>query len=91
MSGCALDDAGLGPLVDALPRNTHLRSLNLDANGMSATFMYGRLWPAVTANASLRELNCGLGSFDAWRLKCIVSERGAETTPSPSSSTSTSD
>lgn len=53
---CFLDDAALGPLVDALPRNTHLHKLTLSENDMSARFVRRRLLPAVTANTSLRTL-----------------------------------
>jgi hypothetical protein len=53
---CDLGDAGLRALVDALPGNTHLRSLNCLGNGMSAAFARTRLLPAVLANSSLRTL-----------------------------------
>jgi hypothetical protein len=53
---CYLGDAGLGPLVDALPHNTHLRTLNCQYNGISAAFARRRLLPAVRANTSLRKL-----------------------------------
>jgi Ran GTPase-activating protein (RanGAP) involved in mRNA processing and transport len=52
----ALGDAGLGPLVEALRHNTHLRVLNCAHNGMSEAFAHDRLLPAVHANASLRTL-----------------------------------
>ncbi len=57
MSSCNLDDAGLGPLFDALPTNTHLRKLDCSENAMSDAFVRERLLPAVRANSSLRELN----------------------------------
>jgi hypothetical protein len=57
VSACRwLGDAALGPLVDALPRNTHLRTLRIGSNGISKAFVAQRLLPAVRANASLREL-----------------------------------
>ncbi len=57
MSFCHLGDPALGPLVDALPRNTHLCSLDIARNGgISEAFAAQRLLPAVRANASLREL-----------------------------------
>jgi hypothetical protein len=56
VSVCLLGDAALGPLIDALPRNTHLRSLRFANNGISEAFAAQRLLPAVRANASLREL-----------------------------------
>jgi hypothetical protein len=52
-------DAGLlalGPLVDALPFNTHLRTLNLDRTRWTDDFARDRLLPAVRANTSLRRL-----------------------------------
>ena len=51
-----LGDAGLRPLVDALPRNTHLQELICVHNSMSAAFALDRLMPALTANTSLRRL-----------------------------------
>ena len=56
--GCSLlGDAGLAPLCDALPHNTHLRSLRCSNNGMSAEFARDRFVPAVRANTSLRMLD----------------------------------
>jgi hypothetical protein len=51
-----LGDAGLRPLFEALPGNTHLRTLNCWRNDMSEAFAAGVLLPAVRANASLRTL-----------------------------------
>jgi hypothetical protein len=45
--GCGLGDAGMGPLVDALPHNTHLRSLLCSGHGASAAFVRARLLPAL--------------------------------------------
>jgi hypothetical protein len=61
-SYCGLDDAGLGPLVDALPGNTHLHTLDFsdDGDSMSEAFARDRLLPAVRANGSLRELSTDL-------------------------------
>jgi hypothetical protein len=56
VSNCGLGDAGLGPLVDALRHNTHLRSLDISHNEMSEEFARGRLLPAVRANSALRTL-----------------------------------
>jgi hypothetical protein len=53
LDGCVLGDAGLGPLVDALPANTHLRVLGCGSNRMSEAFKLERLLPAVRANAWL--------------------------------------
>jgi hypothetical protein len=56
VTACDLRDAGLRALVDALPGNTHLRSLNCRHTGMSVAFARERLLPAVRANSSLRSL-----------------------------------
>jgi hypothetical protein len=53
---CWLTDRALGPLFEALPRNTHLRTLMCEYNGMSQAFARDRLLPAVRANTSLRVL-----------------------------------
>jgi Ran GTPase-activating protein (RanGAP) involved in mRNA processing and transport len=53
---CGLHAAALGPLVDALPHNTHLRTLECHNNGITEAFARERLLPALQANASLREL-----------------------------------
>jgi hypothetical protein len=63
-----LGDAGLGPLCDALPRNTHLRNLRIQSNGMSAAFAAQRLLPAVRANRSLRLLEADAVADDAMQL-----------------------
>jgi hypothetical protein len=51
-----LGDDGLGPLVDALPANTHLWTLDVHGNGMSDVFACECLLPAVHANSGLRRL-----------------------------------
>jgi hypothetical protein len=56
VSSCELGDDGLGPLVDALAINTHLRTLECEANNLSAVFARKRLLPAVVTNTSLRRL-----------------------------------
>jgi hypothetical protein len=56
ISYCELGDAGVGPVVEALRHNTHLTKLNCRDNAMSAEFARDVLFPAVRANASLREL-----------------------------------
>jgi hypothetical protein len=60
LSCIADNEAGLlalGPLVDALPLNTHLRTLNLDYTRWTDDFARDRLLPAVRANTSLRHLS----------------------------------
>jgi hypothetical protein len=54
---CELGDIGLGPLVAALPANTHLRELSFADNGMSFAFALDVFTPAVCANTSLRKLD----------------------------------
>ena len=51
-----LGDAGLRPLIRALPGNRHLRTLDISCNGMSEQFVQDELLPAVRANTSLREI-----------------------------------
>ncbi len=62
---CGLQDAGLGPLLDALAGNTHLRVLDVSANGMSNTFARHRLLPALRANTSLRRLTAVTDQMDS--------------------------
>jgi hypothetical protein len=50
LEGSYLTDAGLGPLVDALPANTHLRVLVYGENDTTDAFERERLLPAVRAN-----------------------------------------
>jgi hypothetical protein len=74
-----LADEGLGPLVDALPGNTHLRKLLLseEAHGMSEAFARDRLLPAVRANASLRYLATGVDWEGAVEAEALVLQRAA--------------
>jgi hypothetical protein len=44
---CRLGDAGLGPLANALPHNTHLRMLDCTDNELSEAFERDQLLPAV--------------------------------------------
>jgi hypothetical protein len=54
MQYCGLGDAELvGPLVDALPHNTHLRLLDCRWSIVSEAFKRDRLLPAVRANSWL--------------------------------------
>ena len=59
-----LGDAGLGPLFDALPRNSHLRELDCSLTGMSAAFARDVVLPAVRANTSLRKLDASASWAD---------------------------
>jgi hypothetical protein len=83
VSACRwLGDAALGPLVDALPRNTHLRSLVIAGNGITEAFAAQRLLPAVRANASLRELRAneyyGAAPSLAEALRLVGARAGAD-------------
>jgi hypothetical protein len=51
-----LEDIGLATIMEALPRNRHLRELNVGNNGMSEAFAREQLLPAVRANTTLRSL-----------------------------------
>ena len=53
---CGLDEAAVGLLCDALPRNSRLRMLNIRGNLAPAGFMRDRLLPAVRGNTGLRTL-----------------------------------
>jgi bacterioferritin-associated ferredoxin len=53
VTGSGLDDAALGPLIDALASNTHLRTLDLSYNEMSEALVRDRLLPALRANGSV--------------------------------------
>jgi hypothetical protein len=77
---CGLQEAALGPLLDALPRNTHLHTLDLYEVTASAAFLRQRLLPAVRANTSLRRLEitvAGEGEAAAREAQEIVNSRAA--------------
>jgi hypothetical protein len=56
VSRCGLGEAGLRPLLAALPGNAHLRSLEVEHDAFSDAFARNALLPAVRANAGLRRL-----------------------------------
>ena len=59
ISGSALGDDGMTPLMDALPRNNHLRELDfIGSNAMTEGFANEQLLPAVRANTLLRMFIC---------------------------------
>jgi hypothetical protein len=58
VSWCRLGDAGLRPLFDALPANTHLTELTCSGNALTDACVFDTLLPAVRANGSLRQLRC---------------------------------
>jgi hypothetical protein len=80
LGACGLQEAALGPLVDALPANTHLRTLALGEATASAAFVRDRLLPAVRANTSLTRLDItvtGEGENAAREAQEIVNSRAA--------------
>jgi hypothetical protein len=77
VDGCFLTDVGLGPLVDALASNTHLRSLDISHNEMTEAFARSRLLPAVRANRSLMQLSTGVGFPSAREAEALVAARAA--------------
>jgi hypothetical protein len=56
VSASFLCDMGMRPLFEALPGNSHLRTLRCSYNGISDAFAANVLLPAVRANTSLRTL-----------------------------------
>jgi len=66
LSGFALWESTLRPLLKALPRNTHLRVLRMHRTDVSLSFARKTLLPAVKACASLRRLACS----DGVRVQC---------------------
>jgi hypothetical protein len=77
-----MSHAALRPLLEALPANTHLRTLNISFNRMSDEFARDVLLPSVRANTSLRKLaayvNGGWegGSAFANEAMALVAARG---------------
>jgi hypothetical protein len=65
VSNCVLRDDGLRPLFEALPHNTHLRTLNCRGNGVSDAFVRDVALPAVRANTGLRETDIVADGFHA--------------------------
>jgi hypothetical protein len=57
---CHWGEGGLAELCDALPRNSHLRTLNMNGDPVSASFIRDRLLPAVRANTGLRTLHVSI-------------------------------
>jgi hypothetical protein len=83
VSACNLGDEGLGPLVDALTANTHLRELECSRNDMSYAFALERLRPVLLANNALRkltlvhDLDASAASPALRQLEQLVAERAA--------------
>jgi hypothetical protein len=75
VSFCQFGDAVLRPLFDALPANTHLRTLRCCNNVLSDAFVRDTLLPAVRANASLYKLVTGHASDDAHEAEALVQRR----------------
>jgi hypothetical protein len=70
-----LGDEGLGPVVDALAGNTHLRTLHIDNNDMTEAFARNRLLPAVRANTSLTRLSTDTDFPAALEAEALVAAR----------------
>jgi hypothetical protein len=78
VSHSEIDDARMGPIVVALPRNTHLRVLRIcysTSLDMSKAFVRQRLLPAVRANTSLRTLETALKFRAAREAEALVKAR----------------
>jgi hypothetical protein len=67
VNNCALGDAGLRPLLEALPSSgAHLRELECADNGASDAVLRDALLPAVRAGASLRFVRCDAQTNQPW-------------------------
>jgi hypothetical protein len=78
VTGYEVSEAGLRPLLDALPLNKHIRKLTYDGGLLSEGFCRQRLLPAVRGNRSLRELQTHTFSGPAeLEAKEIVGRRAA--------------
>jgi hypothetical protein len=80
VSYCNLGDVGLRPLFEALPRNTHLRSMFVNINDMREAFARDVLLPAVRANTSLTKLEAAQYNIlleSARKAERIVAQRSA--------------
>lgn len=62
---CQLGDAGMAPVVAALPRNTHLRVLDIDRSSMSVPFARAHLLPALQACTSVHTIHGRHGCRDS--------------------------
>jgi hypothetical protein len=72
---CNLGDAGMRPLLEALPRNSHLSTLAYVESGMSDAFMRDVLLPAVRANTSLVLLISGDEHEATVEAKALIAAR----------------
>jgi hypothetical protein len=83
VSECDLHEEDLRPLFEALPGNTHLRTLDCSYNYLSDEFAADVLLPAVRANTSLRALitHAGEPFLDAaLEAEALVKSRSNEDT-----------
>jgi hypothetical protein len=74
----AFGDAGLAPIVEALPLNRHLQELDLSWNDMSEDFARHQLLPAVRANTTLRKFKCDTEGRTAARKAVRLVRRRAQ-------------
>jgi hypothetical protein len=77
VSYCALGDDRARALFEALPHNTHLRTLDCSGNEISDAFAAGVLLPVVRANSSLRQLETGMTCQYAFDAEDLVHARTA--------------
>ncbi len=70
-----LDDAGLGPLLDALPSNTHLTELDISGSRVTQDCVRDVLLPAVRANVGLRSLRMNGGQDSTREAMALVASR----------------
>jgi hypothetical protein len=74
---CRLGDPGMAPLFEALPRNTHLRTLKCTYNYVTVAFARNVLLPAERANTSLRALETAEACSSVREAEDIVNSRTA--------------
>jgi hypothetical protein len=75
VSQCGLGDEGMGPLAAALPRNTHMATLDAYYNNMSYEFGRESLLPTVRGNAGVRALSASSYQREASQAEALVRAR----------------
>jgi hypothetical protein len=70
-----ITDAGMGPLLNALPGNTHLTELDIRGNCRTQGYVRDVLLPAVRANADLRSLRMDYVWDSAREAMALVASR----------------
>jgi hypothetical protein len=77
VSWCVLRDAGMRPLFEALPANTHLRVLSCMDTSLSNAFVAEELLPAVQANSGLCKLELATDKEPLSADPCLKAEAEA--------------